>query len=436
MVVLFVISTVVTGLFGLFILNLRINQEAEQRVVAIALANERAETIRNLPFDLIGTVGGIPAGSILQQENVLRNNATFVVETDIRYVDDPFDGTATTNPVDTVNADYKQARIEVSWSSRYAIDPIVLIVTITPPGVEGGAAAGTLVFQAIDAAGVGVPSATVTLTNTTTNPQVNITTQTNESGELVLPGLPAADSSYEITVTKSGFTSEQTYDPTATFTPDLEHSHLSATPGQITSKTFAIDRVSALNVTTREQSLTGSIIPDVQYSLQGTKTIGTNDQGQPVYVLSTTGQTGASGTASHANLVWDTYTIAIAGQPPPSTIRETSHTLPLAVNPNQAVDLVLALAPYTSISLRVTVTNPAGQPVPNASVNLKGYGYNETLVTSAVGQVYFPLTPADPLPRNDDYDLEITATGFQDYDEEVTVNGTTTTTVALTPAGI
>ena len=90
---------------------------------------------------------------------------------------------------------------------------------MAPQGIEGGQAAGTLFFQSLDAAGAPVVGATVGLQNTSVNPAINITTQTDDNGQLVLPGLPAANASYALTVTKNGLTSEQTYPTSATFTP-------------------------------------------------------------------------------------------------------------------------------------------------------------------------------------------------------------------------
>src|SRR3989344_1301397 len=103
----FIIGTVIVGVFGLFVLGLRSGQEGERRIVGTALANERAEMIRNLPYASVGTVNGIPAGSIPQTETIVRNNNSYTVKTDIRYIDDPFDGTAGGVPHDTLNTDYK-----------------------------------------------------------------------------------------------------------------------------------------------------------------------------------------------------------------------------------------------------------------------------------------------------------------------------------------
>src|SRR5688572_8730500 len=81
----FIVGTVVAGMFGLFLLTMRGAQTGERRIVAIALANEKMEMVRNLPYLSVGTIGGVPAGSIPQAETVSRNNQTYTVRTDIRY---------------------------------------------------------------------------------------------------------------------------------------------------------------------------------------------------------------------------------------------------------------------------------------------------------------------------------------------------------------
>lgn len=434
LIAVFIIGTAVTGLFGLFVLNLKLSQEAEQRVVAVALADERAETIRNLPYLSIGTVGGIPAGSIPQQENVVRNGVTYVVRTDIRYVDDSFDGTTSSNPPDLLNTDYKQARIEVSWTSRYTINPVVLLLTVAPAGIEGGEEAGTLVFNAIDALSAGVAGAAVTLQNSSTNPVVTITTQTDNSGQLVLPGLPV-NNNYKLTVTKDGYTSEQTYDPTANFTPDVDHAHLSAIAGQITAKTFSIDRVSNVTIDMREQTFAGAPVANVPYTFRGTKTIGVDELAQPVYVVNTQVQTGANGQFVHQNLVWDSYNINLTGSPPAYDIKETTFPLPYTLNPNTTVTLQVALVPHVPLSLHVNVLTPSGQAIEGASVRLRGPSYDVTQVTGVPGQVYFPEAGGDEITNpNGNYQLEITKTGYQDFDQnQITIDGTNNFTAVLTP---
>ena len=354
---------------------------------------------------------------------LFRSSNTYTVRTDIRYVDDPYDGKA---PSDTLNTDYKQARIEVSWNSPNELKPVLQIMHIAPQGIEGGEVAGTLDFQALSANGQGVAGATVRLTNATLNPAVDITTQTDDQGRVLLPGLPEAIGSWKLSVSKAQFTSERTYDTTVNFIPDTDHTHLSALRGEVTEKTFFIDQISSVAITTQDESQ--QPIGAVVYSLRGTKTIGMDGLSDPVYVLDEVGQTNAGGEATYDSLVWDTYDFSIDGTATGYDIKETSLLLPLVVNPGAVLDLAVTLVPHTDISLHVTVTTPGGQPIDNATVQLTDNGVDETLGTGLVGQVFFP-----GLPVNADYTLNVSAPSFEPGSSVVTVEDTTRVTVALTP---
>lgn len=473
LVTTFLIGTVVVGLFSLFILGLRSAQDGERRIAAIALANERMEMVRNLPYQAVGTVDGVPSGSILQNEDLVRNGLTYTVKTDIRYVDDPYDGVggdADPNKVtichkppgnpggqqtlqippsalsghlshgdtegpcegdpdpegnDLVNTDYKQVRVEVSWPSPQAVRPVLLITQIAPQGIEEGELYGTLDFQALDANGVPVAGATVTFNNDAVTPPVAITTQTNSDGRYLLPGLPPGDS-YELTVSKANYTTEQTYDVAADFIPDADHSHLVMIAREITSKTFLIDRVATLQVATDDEE--GGEIANVPYTLQGTKTRGQDGEGEPVYVVEIATQTGATGTASHTLLPWDTYDIVINGAVTGYDLKEAVPPLPLPLDPAETADLSLVLIPHTPISLQVTVVNAAGEPIDNATVHVTAIGYDQTQGTGAPGQVYF-----GDLPNNGDYTVEVQAPGLASLTDTVTVSGTTRMVITLTP---
>ena len=179
------------------------------RTVALALGQEKMETIRNLPYANIGTVGGIPNGPMLPTENVTINNQTFTVTTSIQYIDDPFDGLA---PTDTIPADYKRVRIQITWGGVFpSRSPVTLVTNVVPKGIESNPGGGTLYIQVVDSLGAGVGNATVQITNTTVTPNINLSTLTNSNGNVTIPGAPACVSCYNITVTKAGYSTERTY---------------------------------------------------------------------------------------------------------------------------------------------------------------------------------------------------------------------------------
>lgn len=471
----FIIGTVVVGMFGLFLLTLRGAQTGERRIAAAALANERMEMVRNLPYAEVGTQGGVPGGSIPQTETVVRNGQTYTVRTDIRYFDDAYDGSVSENvegeekvtichqpvsplqqtlevsasaldahiahgdttgpcgsqgegtpPGDQYNADYKKVRVEVSWPSQYLISPVLLITYVAPQGIEGGEEGGTLDFHALDAGGAAVADADMTLVNNAVVPPISLTTQTNAEGRVVLPGLPAASDSYELLVTKEGYTTEQTYATTATFIPAADYSHMSVLVKQVTQKTFFIDKVATLSLTAVDEN--NVILPNMAYRLRGTKSIGTDEAGQIVYKVDEVGTTNAAGPGTHEDLEWDTYDITVDGQVTGYDIKETSVVLPLAILPDQVLEVTAKLVPHTDNSLHVTVVGVDGNPVDNATVHVIGSGLDETQVTGVVGQVFF----ADLSPGV--WQVEVEAPGFTPSGQTVDVAGTKRIRVELAPA--
>lgn len=470
----FVIATIVTGLFGFFVLSLRTAQESERRLVAVALANEKMELIRNLPYVNVGTNGGIPSGSIEQEESVDRNGLTYTVRTDIRYVDDPYDGEVPgaieddeqvtichkpgtpqeqtlivnanaldahlahsdttgaceggdpTPEGDLYNADYKQVRVEVSWNSPNSAKPVLLITYVTPQGIEGGELGGTLDFQALNAAGEAIQGAAVQIVNDEVDPPINFTTDTNTEGRVILPALPESADSYKVTVSKEGYTTEQTYDVAADFLPDSDHSHLSMILREVTNKTFFIDLVSTINIVTLDE--TDTALGNIAYSIQGTKSIGVNGSNETVYLLDEGGATDGVGEASHENIVWDSYDITVDGATTGYDIKESSVFLPVDLEPGETIDVELTLVPHVPYSLHTQVASPENEPVDNATVRLFSGTYDEELGTGVIGQVFF----AD-VPSAGDYTIEVSAPGYENFTQTIPISGTDRIRINLTP---
>jgi hypothetical protein len=237
------------ALYSAFNFFFQVLAQKKYRVNALAIANEKMEIIRNLTFNDIGTVSGIPSGSIPQTETVNRNNVNFTVQTQIAYIDDPFDGTLDGSPNDLLPTDYKRIRIAVSWPSRFTVRPVTLISDIAPRGIESTVNGGTLAITVFNANGQPVEGASVNIVNNSTNPTINITTQTNSQGKTTFPGAPASNDSYAITVTKAGYSTDQTY-PRTTQMPNPLKPHATVLNQDLTEVSFAIDLLSTLNIYT------------------------------------------------------------------------------------------------------------------------------------------------------------------------------------------
>src|SRR4030042_6138827 len=66
----FIFSIVTISIYGSFSAGLRSLAQSKHRVVATELTNEKMEIIRNMEYEDIGTEGGIPSGSMPQNETV------------------------------------------------------------------------------------------------------------------------------------------------------------------------------------------------------------------------------------------------------------------------------------------------------------------------------------------------------------------------------
>ncbi len=425
----FIIGVVVVGLFGLFILSLRTVQDNERRIVAIALANEKMELVRNLPYVDVGTLGGVPSGSLLQEEVIARNNLSYTVTTDIRYVDDPHDGLAGGDPNDLLNTDYKQVRVEVSWNSPTAVRPILLITFVVPQGIEGGEIAGTLIFEALNANGDSIVGASVNIVNNEVDPVVNIATQTNDEGRVIAPGLLESAGSYQLAVSRDGYTSEQTYDETGIFSPDPNHAHLTAIQGEITEKTFLIDLLSSASLTTK--NALGVVLGGVDFNMHGTKFIGEDNDGETVYMFDEDGTTDGGGLSEYQDMVWDSYEITVDGVLTGYDIKESSKSLPLDVGPGEHVDMDIVLVPHTDLSLHLTIVDILGELVEGATATFSLDEYSEELVTGEYGQVFF-----SDLPNTGSYTLVVEADGYELLEQPVIMNESLRVYIDLTALGI
>lgn len=236
------------GIVGAFQLTIAAVSNNKARAGAIALANERLEYIRSLQYDAIGTVGGIPAGALVQSATSTLNDITYTRRTFVSYEDDPGDGLAGADS-NGIIVDYKAVKTSVSWQSRDGTHTITLVTRISPPnGIESAVPGGTLVVNVVNALAVPVSNAQVRIVNSTLNPQIDMTTFTDSAGIASVIGAPAG-SGYQVSATKAGYSSAQTYSASSTNTNPTP-AHLGVALNQTTSATFAIDLVSTKTIET------------------------------------------------------------------------------------------------------------------------------------------------------------------------------------------
>ena len=235
------------ALVGLMRSSLLIASLAKAKAGATAVGDNQMEYIRSLPYDSVGTVGGIPAGAAPQYATTTRNSIPYGVRTFIEYVDDPADGTggADTNSITT---DYKRIKVAVTYTVRGVLREVDLVSTYAPPSIETSANGGTLKIVVVSATGAVVPGATVRVVNSVLAYPVDLTTFSDSSGVVLLGGA-ATSTDYQVFVSKSGYSSAQTYARDTT-NQNPTPGFLTVVKNQTTTGTFAIDTLGTLTLKT------------------------------------------------------------------------------------------------------------------------------------------------------------------------------------------
>jgi type II secretory pathway pseudopilin PulG len=378
-----ILGLVFTFVIGVFVVSADRLTRSKMRILGTALANEQMETVRNLPYDQVGTTTGVPSGNIPGTQTMVRSNVGFTVATRIDWVDDPFDGLVTgTTPIDTIPTDYKKVQVIITWPSGTA--SVKLTSTITPKGLEAPSNTGSLLMTVRDASGTAVPEADVTVTNTNLVPNVNIVTTTDVNGKLQLLGLTPDLNNYHIVVTKAGYTIDGTQ-PVSAGNPYPKKPDLSIIANSVTPASYYIDRVSSLAISTKDNLC--QPVPNISFNLKGQNLIGYPPPPPPVvppvlkYDVDHT--TDINGNITINNLEWDNYTLTLNG-----TVRNIIGLIPpasLNVLPNTNANLTLVLSDtYSANSLLANVKDAnTGLPVSGASVQLTGT--NGTTLTTGQG---------------------------------------------------
>lgn len=434
LVLLFIFTVVVMSFFEAYTVGTRLIIESKNRLGATALANQKMEIIRSIDYGNVGIITGIPSGEISEYETVSVNTREYLVHTFVQYVDDSFDGELGGSPNDAIPNDYKRVRITVSWGAKGPDQSVYTFANISPNGVETSAGGGVLSINILDITGSGVAGATVRIVNS--GEGVDITTSTDTTGNIILPGTPAGIQNYELTVSKSDYYGTMTYpllSPPA-FIPVDEHA--SVADGVLNQKSMIMDQHADVTINSKDPF--GTDVLNFDFNMSDGKILGTDpDTGDNVYEYDQDLSTNASGVKDIEDQSHGQYTLS-----------ETDARYQLyKLNPGETVIGVLDALPgqVTTVnmilldtqigSLKVDVTDAGdGSLIEGASVHLMNttLGYDVTVVTDQYGFAYFPT--ALPELVSETYDLEVSATGFNDDNSTVNINGgLVTKAVSLNP---
>ncbi|HBW74247.1 MAG TPA: hypothetical protein DEF59_03220 [Candidatus Magasanikbacteria bacterium] len=342
----------------------------------IEVANEQLELARNLPYDQVGVVGGIPAGVLPQSKTITKSGTTFLVKNYVRNIDDPFDGTLGGSPNDTSPADYKKVQIEVTCLKCVIApkNPAIISTNIAPKGLESASTNGAIFITVFDAAGLPISGATVHITNPTLAPNLDLADVTDTNGKLQLLDMPPAVESYHIEATKSGYSTDGTITPGGAITNPIKPD-ATVSAQTVTNISFNIDKVGSIPLT----SINTLCVPksNVEFSVKGNKLIGKDPDVLKFNQLITTD---ATGKFTLSGLEWDTYQFVLFGTT--YDIAGTIPTLPITLAPAATQNLSIILAAHTANNFLVTVKdNGTKLPLTGAVVTIAKSSFSAQVIT-------------------------------------------------------
>jgi hypothetical protein len=365
------IVLVFLALFGILRASLLLSSLVKKQAAATALANNQMEYIRSLPYDEVGTIAGIPSGTIPQNFGITSDNVIYNVRTFIDYYDDPADGTGAAD-TNGITIDYKRIKVTVSYTTHNTPKQVTLVSNYSPSGLETTNGGGTLQLFVVNSSGSPVSGASVHIVSTTLG--VDLTTISDATGIVYLPGaLPATD--YNVSVTKTGYSTAQTYLRDAT-NQNPTPGYLTVVQNQVTSGTFAIDVLGNLTINTytpittttftdtfSDTSKIGSMT-NVTVSGGDLSLIGGQTQGQATSTLITPTNLNSWGSLN-ASPNTPAGTTAVV-----QVVDSSFNLLPDGVLPGNStgfssfpVDLSgVSTSTYPSVALQAKFTNPGGSP--------------------------------------------------------------------------
>jgi prepilin-type N-terminal cleavage/methylation domain-containing protein len=343
----------------------------QYKILALNLMNEQFEIARNMSYSDVGIVDGIPEGKIPYEQNLTRGGVDFLVTATIRNIDQEFDGTIGGTPNDLSPADNKFVQFSVLCATC-GLEAITMSTNIAPKNLETASTNGALFITVFDANGVPVQGASVHIENNATTSPIVIDDVTDEDGRLQIVDVPPAARAYEITVTKTGYTTDQTYASTVS-NPTPTKPHATVALQQVTQVSFQIDLLSTLTIDSMTSNC--SAVGNIDFSMVGSKKIGVD---VPKY--SENLATNSSGTLTLGDMEWDTYRINSI-----DSAYDLIGLIPLnpaALNPDSEQTVSMIVAPKDPKSLLVTVKdNATGLPLTDATVTISWGSSSSTEIT-------------------------------------------------------
>ncbi len=372
-----VFTVIVVSVYGAYQSIFNVVYTSRAKLDAVDLIDEQLEIIRNMPYSQVGIANGIPAGVLSHIQTIVRDSNAFTVTTYVRNVDDPFDGKLGSSPNDLSPADHKLVEIDITCAGCRHFIPVVVTTTVSPKALETASTNGALFIKVFDADGDAIKDAAVHILNSSVTPNIVVDDVTDATGMLEIVDVKPGVNTYQISVTKSGYSTDATASSTGG-NPNPTKPNATIAIQQVTSISFSIDQLSAIDLS----SVTSTCTPvaGMDFQLKGSKLVGTPS----VYKYTQNKVTGGGGLLNIPNLEWDSYTIA--GTDAAYDIIGTNPLSPVNLVPNSSQNIQLIVAPKNPNTLLVTVRNGSASAGPLSGVTVSlGRAGATTTQTTGVG---------------------------------------------------
>lgn len=331
MVTIAVLAVLSLGTFNLLIALLHSAIVSQRQAVASTLATNQMEYLKSLPYDNLAVAGGaiISTNTIPGTLTKKINGDTYTITTNITYADNAYDGCgsyptqalkqkycrnypppAGAPAIDTNPADYKDVNVSVtdkSGSDLASIDTQVAALV-----AETASNTGALFVNVVDDSGAPVTGATVTVTNSSVSPAVNVSDTTDENGIVIFYDLPpsATNYRYQISASNTGYSSLSTIVPAGSLQPTYSSQNLIAQSSSYVTLTLKLEGQNSLAIETTDTS--GNPLPSAKIYVKGgykkyTATSDTNYYYDTLSPSDTRPVTDSGGLAALTNLVPGNY---------------------------------------------------------------------------------------------------------------------------------
>ena len=372
---------------GLFVAGTRVSGDTRQRVIAAQLATSAIEQIRGPAADPSRFTTEVTPGQKIWNQSV--NGLKFTITQDLQWVSQ----TATTSACDsggTGSNSILQVSESVTWPGAGATAPVRSITALSPPAGAYSAATGSIGAKVLNAAGLPVPDAQVSITGPTSTAQAT-TAEGCAFFAFLTPG------AYTVKITAGTGVSDQEL--------AIPSQSTSVTVGQTSSLTFNYDTAATITVT----GWSGSTATPATNIPIGVANTGLQPYAQFTYAAGSTtltplfpypaGYTVFAGNCTDNNPVGvDATHNNYYNNPGTSTVAVTpggtvSTTVPLYDMPITVVDSTSAPV----VGATISATETSGNPSPYTAICTNGGGSGSLptigLVPSGAGGVSLTAVP-------------------------------------------